>query len=442
MKIPIKRSPILMLGILLVVHGTGLRIGLVGRQRPDDAELLFNAAARKFGRKADDLRVMRGVRPVKDYGITAASIASTLGAKAVAGQASYPEGTAVLFYLYEQGQLSAWLLTERGIRGYARQELPAAQLDTLISQLQNLLQFPSRAPRLLVQTDSPIPTARPRPLGPAVNALSAVLFPPSIGNALTSVRHLIVVPSLGIGTVPFALLRPFGSDEVMIDRMSVTIAPDLYDLSRPVAPWDNHFASPLVVGNPFLPPDPRWEIPPLPGAKDEALAVGKLLNVTPLLDDKATKDAVVRQAATADGLYFAAHGAADGNDPLRRGFLALTAADFKGGWWTAKEIQSTPLCAKLVVLAACQTGLGQVQDAGVIGLARAFHLAGVPRVVMSLWSVNDAATNSFMQMFMRNILDERGLPPAEALRQAMLETKRQQPDPSKWAAFMVFGTPR
>jgi hypothetical protein len=431
-----------MLGILLVLHGVGLRIGLVGQQRPDEAELLFNTAASKFARKSDDLRVQRGVLRIKDYGITADSIARTLGATAVAGQGGYSEGTAVLFYLFEQSQLSAWLLTDRGIRGYARQELPAERLDTLISQLRNSLQVRSRAPRLLVQANTPTPPARPMPLGPAVNALSTALFPPAIGNALASVRHLIVVPSLGIGTVPFALLRPFGSDEVLIDRMSVTIAPDLYDLSRPVALWDNHFESPLVVGNPFLPPDPRWEIPPLPGAEDEARAVGKLLNVTPLLDVKATKEAVVRQAAAADGLYFAAHGAADANDPLRRGFLALTATDFKGGWWTAKEIQSAPLRAKLVVLAACQTGLGQVQDAGVIGLARAFHLAGVPRVVMSLWSVNDTATNSFMQTFMRDLLDERGLAPAEALRQAMLETKRAQPDPSKWAAFMVFGTPR
>lgn len=259
---------------------------------------------------------------------------------------------------------------------------------------------------------------------------------------LKSVRHLIVVPILDIGTVPFALLKPSSFGDELIDRMSVTIAPDLVALAKPVDTWNPRFASPLVVGNPYLPPDARWELPPLPGAEREAEQLGAMLKVQPLLAKDATKDAVLRRVEAADGLFLAAHGVANSDDPLSGGFLAFSAADFRSGWWTAKEVQSTRLRAKLAVLSACQTGLGQTHDAGIIGLARAFQLAGVPRVVMSLWSVNDAASDELMQAFMRHLLTDDEPTPAEALRRAMVEIKRKQPDPSKWAAFMVFGTPR
>jgi CHAT domain-containing protein len=83
--------------------------------------------------------------------------------------------------------------------------------------------------------------------------------------------------------------------------------------------------------------------------------------------------------------------------------------------------------------------LGKVHDAGVIGLSRAFQIAGVPRVAMSLWSVSDKATSELMRAFVDYLRDNV---PSEALRLAMLDLKKHQPNPSKWAAFVLFGTPR
>jgi CHAT domain-containing protein len=73
---------------------------------------------------------------------------------------------------------------------------------------------------------------------------------------------------------------------------------------------------------------------------------------------------------------------------------------------------------QIAILSAYQTGLGKVHDAGIIGLARAFQIAGVPRVLMSLWSVDDAATNELMQAFVKHLENDI---PAEALRKAMLD---------------------
>ena len=106
---------------------------------------------------------------------------------------------------------------------------------------------------------------------------------------------------------------------------------------------------------------------------------------------------------------------------------------------TAGEVQQMRLQASLVVLSACQSGLGFAHDGGVIGLARAFQKAGVPRVVMSLWSVSDEATLYLMDRFQLTAMNN---PPAEALRLAMLDARQKYPDPALWAPFTLFGTPR
>jgi CHAT domain-containing protein len=159
----------------------------------------------------------------------------------------------------------------------------------------------------------------------------------------------------------------------------------------------------------------------------------------PLIGKEATKTEIVSRAAKSSLLYFATHGVASSQDPLLGGFLMLSAQKLEPGWWTAQEIQNTRLTAEIAILSACQTGLGKIHDAGMIGLARAFQIAGVPRVVMSLWNVNDRVTNILMQAFVRNL--EHSIP-AEALRQAMLEVRKDYPKPSEWASFLLFGTPR
>jgi CHAT domain-containing protein len=102
-------------------------------------------------------------------------------------------------------------------------------------------------------------------------------------------------------------------------------------------------------------------------------------------------------------------------------------------------VQSSRLKAQIAILSACQTGLGKTHDAGVIGLSRAFQIAGVPRVVMSLWSVNDRATAALMKSFVKNL---RSNVPSEALRLAMLDVRKQRPALSQWASFVLFGIPR
>jgi CHAT domain-containing protein len=99
------------------------------------------------------------------------------------------------------------------------------------------------------------------------------------------------------------------------------------------------------------------------------------------------------------------------------------------------------LPADLVVLSACQTGLGkEIKGEGLVGLTRGFMYAGATRVVVSLWNVNDRATADLMTTFYRKMLRENQRP-AAALRAAQVEMwrQRQWQAPYYWAAFVLQG---
>jgi CHAT domain-containing protein len=96
------------------------------------------------------------------------------------------------------------------------------------------------------------------------------------------------------------------------------------------------------------------------------------------------------------------------------------------------------LKAKLVVLSACETGLGKLLGGDeVAGLTRTILSAGANTVVSSLWKVSDDSTALLMQGFYKRL--RAGEQPAEALRASALEVKKQYPHPFYWAPFVVTG---
>jgi CHAT domain-containing protein len=112
------------------------------------------------------------------------------------------------------------------------------------------------------------------------------------------------------------------------------------------------------------------------------------------------------------------------------------------GFLRLHDIYNLKLPVELVVLSACQTALGKdIKGEGLVGLTRGFMYAGAPRVVASLWKVDDKATAELMKLFYQGMLGKEKLRPAEALRAAqvaMWKQKRWQ-SPYYWAAFVMQG---
>jgi CHAT domain-containing protein len=187
--------------------------------------------------------------------------------------------------------------------------------------------------------------------------VDALLLPEPIAENLKETKYLVVVPVLGIGSVPFALLQPFSGSEYLVDKMSVSVAPSLFDIAKADDRSENFdrllkghasvhftFGPSLVVGNPVASSDPDWIFPPLPGAAKEATAVATMVGSEALTGRIASKSNVLdRLDERTDFLYFATHGVSDPENPVAGSFLVLSGSTRDEIRWTAREIQSRQL---------------------------------------------------------------------------------------------------
>jgi len=141
-------------------------------------------------------------------------------------------------------------------------------------------------------------------------------------------------------------------------------------------------------------------------------------------------------------LHFATHGLIDEDKPdLSSIVLTTTKNSGEDGLLQATEIFNLKLNADLVVLSACQTGLGKlVRGEGMVGLTRAFMYAGTPSVMVSLWSVSDMSTAALMGEFYKNLIKNK-LSKTDALRKAQLTlmSDEKYAHPFYWAPFILIG---
>ncbi|HEV2882017.1 MAG TPA: CHAT domain-containing tetratricopeptide repeat protein [Pyrinomonadaceae bacterium] len=143
-------------------------------------------------------------------------------------------------------------------------------------------------------------------------------------------------------------------------------------------------------------------------------------------------------------VHFATHGILNSTHPELSG-IVLSLFDQQrqpqNGFLKLDDIYNLDLAADLVVLSACNTGLGKdIKGEGLVGLTRGFMHAGASTVVASLWKVDDDATAELMKHFYSFMLND-GLSPSAALRQSQLAMQKQKQwrDPFYWAAFVIQG---
>jgi CHAT domain-containing protein len=202
------------------------------------------------------------------------------------------------------------------------------------------------------------------------------------------------------------------------------------------------FENPLFVCNPIYPKNNEYNFPDLPGAKQEIDSAIIYSKKYTLLEGKdAYKDNVISLMNKKDVVYFATHGIADQENPMEKSYLVLSEPQ---PYLTAKDVMDLRLkpdfvFPEMVILSACQTGLGRFMEAGTAGLARSFLIGGSNHVIMSLWSVDDNATAYLMQRFIYHLTKPMLFTPSEQMRLAVLDTMKKYPNPAYWASFSVFG---
>jgi hypothetical protein len=188
---------------------------------------------------------------------------------------------------------------------------------------------------------------------------------------------------------------------------------------------------------------------PLPGSRDEIAAIRREGDVVRFGAD-ATEPRLAADLATKArwrAVHFACHGLIDIDAPAFS-CLAISGAPPAGdGFLTTMEILRSRIETDLVVLSACETGVGPVRHGeGILGFTRAFMIAGAPRVLVSLWKVDDAATGALMARFYeawRPRDGGPGVPVADALREGQ-DAVRREPKwshPAYWAAWILWGLP-
>ena len=358
-------------------------------------------------------------------------------------QGALSEDEALLVLSEADGRIASHLVGRdfvTGTRGTVdRDELLAIRdrmhgilgIDALVAQ-RGVARLRDAADPTELRTRGPLPEAPWTRLGAAV-------IDDTFAPHLDRIRRLWIVAPGELATLPYAAIVNPLTGHALIEDFTLAILPDLVSLTaRPEPPLAHAPGSALVLGDPTTPTgDVDFVFPPLPGARREARTVAGLWETQALIGADATPGAVRARMPEAKVVHVAAHGVSDSRSPLRGSFLALGGDAPGSGRLTGMDILNSPLRdTRLAVMSACQTGLGHAHDQGVIGLARAFYVAGVPQVVMSLWNVDDEATTVLMTHFHEGL---RTLPPAEALRAAILETRRVHPEISRWASFMMLG---
>lgn len=263
------------------------------------------------------------------------------------------------------------------------------------------------------------------------------------------------------------LKKPSG--EYLLNRFDIVLVGNSKDVialksQKPVVVKKNAF----LLGFPDYGGD---AVASLPGTKVEVENIGKILKTggyqtTPYLQ-KAATEAAIKSLKGPAIVHIATHGYFQAdieqssvgvheenakNNPLLRSGLLLAGASptIKGdvmpnlesndnGVLTAYEAMNLSLDGTdLIILSACETGLGDVRAGeGVYGLQRAFLVAGAKAMVMSLWKVDDAATQALMTNFYTNLA--KGGSKAKAFKQAQLQLMTKYKEPYYWGAFVMMG---
>ena len=278
----------------------------------------------------------------------------------------------------------------------------------------------------------------------SLDALYNIIIQPI--DDLIQGNELIIVPDGPLWLAPYAALVDADS-QYLCDSFRIRLIPSLTSLKLITdCPEGYHSRSgALLVGDPWVEEvrnsNGEKVLDPLPFAKREVEMIGKIVNVTPITGEKATKREVLKGLGSVALVHFAAHGC------METGEIALTPDPERASPIPTKEdyvltiadVLGIKLRARLVVLSCCHSAQGEIKAEGVVGIARAFMGAGARSVLVSLWAIDDKATLEFMRSFYHHLVEGRSA--GESLNQARKDLRESDKysDVKHWAPFVLIG---
>lgn len=279
------------------------------------------------------------------------------------------------------------------------------------------------------------------------------LFPDSISVILRSLTNgrLLVIPDGDLEYFPFAALK--NNNRYLIQDLEISYLPsftagfilqDTEDYLQGTRANDSLGKRIRIFGDPLFKgkytttlkgEKTDIKLAPLPGTKAETEAIGALFQVKPFHQEAVLTTSILDFTRKNDIVHLATHGYANTENALQS-FLAFT-----DGPLYANELYETAgiLRSRLIVLSACQTGIGTSREDSPISLNNAFLIGGGNTVVSTLWSIDDAASAALMIQFYKNL--KAGLSVSVSLRQAQLSvlSNSKWTAPYFWAAFKSAG---
>jgi CHAT domain-containing protein/Tfp pilus assembly protein PilF len=319
--------------------------------------------------------------------------------------------TALLSYFISGRRIYVWAITAGQVNVYWS-EVPLRELEAGIREMRQGLEDL-------------------RDVSEVSRLLYRILIKPCLPS-LQGITTLCIIPYGPMHYLPFAALK--GENGYLIDqyRLYYNISASVFGLCMEKQKSGSQRV--LAFGNPDL-GDPNMA---LPFAEREVKSLRRTFrSVEFFLNDNATESRFKSIEKRFGIIHFACHGEFEERSPMYSGLL-LSQDSQSDGRLEVHEIFDLDLRSNLVVLSACQTGLGKVTSGDdLIGLTTSFIYAGANSVISSLWRVDDVATAVMIKRFYRYIRKQNK---AEALRKAQILVRNKiNPHPAYWAAFKLSG---
>ncbi|MDZ7659080.1 CHAT domain-containing protein [Fodinibius sp.] len=415
------------------------------RKKIRDAQLAYASYENELRNKHPQLKSLQSPKPI--------SLRQA--------QNSVDEQTVILEYALAGNKLLAFLISQSKVRietlsRPGNSEELATQLTTMVTDFKDAIL--SNAPRTRLRSESA--------------ALYEFLLKP-FENDLDNYSNLTIVPDGALAYLPFEAISQ--GDQYLIENYNIKYIPSLTSLTLLKDPESLNRKDLLAVaGSNFIGNNERTlqrsNLSNLPSTLIEVDSIATHFQNASILKNEQVSEEELKNLLRQNNyqyVHLATHGIIDENQPNRSGLALSTkskisASSTEDGMLRSSEIFGMNINSDMVVLSACNTGLGKMVDGeGMLGMQRSFFYAGTSTVVVSLWNVYDRSTASFMNEFYKSLLQQdtsrgwidsalrwigwdQSIPfggKAKAMREAKLKMIKHPlfNHPVYWAPFIVVG---